>query len=200
MAKPFMVQLGAETFSFVLTEVERSDLYGTRKRLPIDAKGQTCTRAALTSDGSLLIATGMSGQGYFNQKGQYVPRARLVGIDAKGAVVESKPSTLGLPQVLEGPMQASGLLDLELLSVYLLVPEQSEGSLLDRLKEGDIYSCNFNYAASLEVERAYLVANEQGIFALVGKPLAVDWVEEGARFAPPVEAAETSDDLDFEML
>jgi hypothetical protein len=25
-------------------------------------------------------------------------------------------------------------------------------------------------------------------------------VEEGARFAPPVEAAEASDDLDFEML
>jgi hypothetical protein len=142
----------------------------------------------------------MSGQGYFNLKGQYVPRASLVGVDAMGAVVESKPSTLGLPQVLEGPMEASVLLDLELLSVYLLAPEQSEGSLLERLKAGDIYSCNFNYAASLEVERAYLVANDQGIFALVGKPLAVDWVEEGARFAPPVEAAEASDDLDFEML
>ena len=200
MAKPFMVQLGAHTFSFLLTEVERSDLYGTRKRLPIDAKGQTCTRAALTTDGSLLIASGMSGQGYFNAKGQYVPRARLVGIDSKGAVVESKPSTLGLTQVLEGPIEASVLLNLELLSVYLLAPEQSEGSLLDRLKAGDIYSCDFNYAASLEVERAYLVANDQGIFALVGKPFAVDWVEEGARFAPPVETAEASDDLDFEML
>ena len=200
MAKPFMVQLGSDTFSFSLTEVERSDLYGTRKRLPMDAKGQTCTRAALTSDGSLLIASGMSGQGYFNAKGQYVPRAQLVGIDAKGAVVENKPSTLGITQVLEGPIEASVVLNLELLSVYLLAPEQPEGSLLNRLKAGDIYSSDFNYAASLEVERAYLVANDQGIFALVGKPLAVDWVEEGARFAPPAEATEASDDLDFEML
>ena len=103
-----MVQLGLDTFSFALTEVERSDLYGTRKRLPMDTKGQTCTRAALTSDGSLLIASGMSGQGYFNAKGQYVPRAQLVGIDAKGAVVENKPSTLGITQVLEGPILADG--------------------------------------------------------------------------------------------
>jgi hypothetical protein len=94
----------------------------------------------------------------------------------------------------------SVVLDLELLSVYLLAPEQASGALLDRLKAGEIYACNFNYAASLEVERAYLLANDQGVFALVGKPVSVGWVEEGARFAPPVEAAEASDDLDFEML
>jgi len=200
MAKPLIVVLGSETFSFGLSEVERADLYGTRQRLPTDDKGRTCTRATLTADGSLLVASGMSGQGYFNAKGHYVPRARLVGIDAQGLVVENKPSTLGLPQALTGPVEPSTLLDLELLSVYLLAPEQTEGSLLERLKAGDIYSCDFNYAASLEVEQAYLVANDQGIFALVGKPLAVGWVEEGASFAPPLEEAEASDDLDFEML
>jgi len=30
--------------------------------------------------------------------------------------------------------------------------------------------------------------------------VAVNWMEEGARFAPPVEEAQASDDLDFEML
>jgi len=200
MAKTLMVQLGGDTFSFELTEVERSDLYGTRKRIPIDDKGRTCSRAALTSDGSLLIASGMSGQGYFNSKGQYVPRAQLVGIDANGAVVESKPSTLGIAQVLNGPVDATNLLNLELMSVYLLTPLQTEGALLDRLKDGDIYDCEFNYASSLEIEHAYLVANEQGIFALVGKPLRVDWVEEGASFALPIDTIEAADDLDFEML
>jgi hypothetical protein len=200
MAKPLMVSLGTESFSFNLSEVERADLYGSRKRLPTDSNGRTCIRAALTQDGSLLIASGMSGQGYFNASGQYVPRGRLVGVNAQGAVVESQPSTLGLPQALEGPVDPSVVLDLELLSVYLLDPEQASGALLDRLKAGEIYACNFNYAASLEVERAYLLANDQGVFALVGKPVSVGWVEEGARFAPPVEAAEASDDLDFEML
>ena len=105
MAKPLMVSLGTEAFSFNLSEVERADLYGSRKRLPTDGNGRTCIRAALTQDGSLLIASGMSGQGYFNASGQYVPRGRLVGVNEQGAVVESQPSTLGLPQALEGPVE-----------------------------------------------------------------------------------------------
>jgi hypothetical protein len=200
MAKPLMVSLGSEVCSFNLKEVERADLYGSRKRLPTDVVGRTCMRAALTQDGSLLIASGMSGQGYFNAAGQFVPRAKLVGLDTQGKVVESQPSTLGISQALEGPVDPSKVLDLELLSVYLLTPELEGGALIDRLKAGEIYACNFNYAASLEVERAYLLANDQGVFALVGKPVTVGWVEEGTRFAPLVEAAEASDDLDFEML
>ncbi len=200
MAKPLVVTLGNETFSFGVSEVERGDLYGTRKRVPTDAQGRSCTRAALTADGSLLIASGMSGQGYFNAAGQYVPRGSLVGIDAQGGVVTSQPSTLGVPQALEGPVDPAAVLDLELLSVYLLEPEPAPSALVDRLKAGDIYACDFNYAASLEVERAFLLANDQGIFALVGKPAQAGWVEEGARFAPPVEAADAADDLDFEML
>ena len=200
MAKPLMVSLGTEAFSFNLSEIERADLYGSRKRLPTDGHGRTCLRAALTQDGSLLIASGMSGQGYFNAAGQFVPRGQLVGVDAQGAVVTNQPSTLGLAQELEGPVDPSTVLDIELLSVYLLVPEQEGGALLNRLKAGEIFVCHFNYASSLEVERAYLLANDQGFFALVGKPMTVGWVEEGARFAPPVEAAETAEDLDFEML
>lgn len=200
MAKPLMVSLGGDVFSFSLSEVERADLYGSRKRLPTDVDGRTCVRAALTQDGNLLVASGMSGQGYFNAAGQFVPRGKLVGIDPQGNVVESQPSTLGLPQTLEGPVEPSIVLDLELLSVYLLRPEQEGGALIDRLKAGEIYACSFNYAASLEVERAYLLANDQGVFALVGKQVAISWVEEGALFAPALEEAETSDDLDFEML
>lgn len=200
MAKPLMVSLEGEVFSFSLSEVERADLYGSRKRVPTDGSGRTCVRAALTQDGSLLIASGMSGQGYFDAAGEFVPRGKLVGIDPQGKVVESQPSTLGLPQVLEGPVDPSMVLDLELLSVYLLTPELEGGALIDRLKAGEIYACSFNYASSLKVERAYLVANDQGLFALVGKPLTISWVEEGALFAPALEEAETSDELDFEML
>jgi hypothetical protein len=200
MAKPLMVSLGSEVFSFSLSEVERADLYGSRKRLHTDGGGRTCLRAALTQDGSLLIASGMSGQGYFNTAGQFVPRGQLVGIDPLGLIVETQPSTLGLPQALEGPVEPSRVLDLELLSVYLLAPEQESSALLDRLKGGEIFACSFNYATSLEVERAYLLSNDHGLFAIVGKPVAVDWMEEGTRFAPPLEEAEASDDLDFEML
>jgi hypothetical protein len=201
LAKPLIVALGGETFSFILSKVERSDLYGSRKRVPTDAGGRPCTRAGLTQDGSLLIDSGMSGQGYFTAGGQYVPRGHLVGVNAQGVVVESQASTLGEAQSLQGPLDPSAVLDLELLSVYQLEPEQVSSGFLDRLKTGEIFACDFNYATSLEVERAFILSNDQGVFALVGKPLNPDWVEEGARFEPPVEGAEEgSEDLDFEML
>lgn len=200
MAKPLTVTLGTETYAFGLRQIDRTDLYGARRRVPTDAQGRPCTRAALTADGSLLVASGMSGQGYFDGGGRFVPRAQLVGIDAQGAVIQNQPSTLGIAQALQGPVDPAQVLDLELLSVYLLEPEQAGNALVQRLQAGEIYSCNFNYTASLEVERAWLLANDQGLFALVGKPVQAPWVEEGARFAPPVDAAEAADDLDFEML
>lgn len=200
MAKPLVVTLEAQTYGFVLSELERSDLYGSRKRIALDDQGRTCTRAALTVEAGLLVASGMSGQGYFNAQGHGIPRANLVGIDAKGEIVQTQASTLGVPQELHGPVDPGDVLNLELLGVYQLEPEHEAGVLIDRLKSGDIFSCRFNYAASLEVEKAYLLANDQGFFALVGKPITVDWVEEGMQFAPPLEAAQTPEDLDFEML
>ena len=195
-----MVTLGQETVNFALTKLERSDLYGARKRVPLDAEGNSCSKASLTQDGQLLIASGMTGQGYFDEQDKFVPRSSLVGVAADGSIVESKPSTLGIPQTLRGPVEASTVLDMELLSVYRLNPEQTEGALLDRLKAGDIFECNFNYTSSLEVERSFLLANDQGYFALVGKPLSVEWVQEGESFTPPIDATQSEDDLDFEML
>ncbi len=200
MAKPLMVTLGQETFSFAINKIERSDLYGARKRVPLDAEGNSCTRASLTQDGQLLIASGMSGQGYFDDQDKFVPRSSLVGVAPDGSIVESKPSTLGIAQALRGPVEASRVLDLELLSVYRLNPEQTEGTLLNRLKSGEIFECDFNYTSSLEVERSFLIANDQGYFALVGKPFSVEWVQEGESFTPPIDAAQAEDDLDFEML
>lgn len=200
MAKPLMVTLGQETFSFGLSEVERSDLYGSRKRVPVDGASRPCTRAALSQDGRVLVASGMSGQGYFDDDGRFIPRASLLGLAADGSVVAPQPSTLGVAQELRGPVGPAAVLDLELLSVYLLQPEQAQGTLQERLMAGDIFECDFNYAASLEVERAFLLANDQGLFALVGKPAPVGWVQEGATFAPPLDDSPADDELDFEML
>ena len=50
------------------------------------------------------------------------------------------------------------------------------------------------------METAYLVANEEGIFAIVGKVAMQEWVEEATVYVP-VEAEEMDDDdLNFESL
>jgi hypothetical protein len=199
MAKPVVLSFGGITSSFDAVKVDRSKLYGSRKRIAVDAKDRQCVKAALTADGSQLIRSGMTAQGYFSEDGSPIARTEMVGLDPAGNVVEVKPSTLGVEQALSGPVSASEVLDLELESVFWLEPIEVTENLMASLKEGAIYMCAFNYTAGLEVETAFLLSNSEGIFAIVGKPVEPQWVEEGTVFLAEVTEDE-EDELDFESL
>lgn len=198
-ARPIVVTYEGETLSLTPVRVDRAKLYGTRKRLAMDGTGRLCTRAALTSDGEQLLASGMLAQGYFTPDGGWVPHKQLVGIAPDGNVVEPTPSTLGVAQAADGPIDPGELLAFELQSVYWLQPPAGPSGLLERLKRGEVFRIPFNYATSLMAEVAYLVANDEGVFALAGQPVPLQWVDEGERFVP-LEAEDESDDLDFEDL
>ena len=65
MAKNIIVSLDGEESSFGFKAVDRASLYGKRRRIALDKDGNPCTRGSLLEDGSLLLKSGMSGQGYF---------------------------------------------------------------------------------------------------------------------------------------
>lgn len=201
MAKPVILNFNGESASFTPTKVDRTKIYGARKRIATDADGATCTKAALTSDGVLTIRSGMLAQGYFTPDGRMVQRSEMTGLGAAGNTVETKPSTLGVPQELSGPVEPAEVLDLQIQSVYFLTPDCVPAKLSDELKAGKIYKFPFNYMAGLETETAYLLSNDEGTFALTGKPQKTVWVDESTSFVP--EAADTeeeSEDLDFDSL
>jgi hypothetical protein len=201
MAKPVILNFNGESASFTPTKVDRTKIYGARKRIAIDSEGTTCTKAALTIDGMLTIRSGMLAQGYFTPEGRMVQRSEMTGMDASGNKVETKPATLGVPQELTGPVQATEVLDLQIQSVYFLTPENFPATLSEELKAGKIYRFPFNYSAGLETETAYLLGNDEGIFALSGKPVDTVWVDESTSFVPETpDTEEESDDLDFDSL
>jgi len=200
MAKSVIVKCGKDTLSFAPSKVDRARIYGSRKRIAVDANGAGCSRASLTADGSQLLLSGMISQAYFTGNGRWVARSEMVGLDADGNKVETKPSTLGVPQDLEGPIDSNEILGLQVESIFYLEPEDCAESVLKALKSGSAYRFAFNYSAGLAVETAYLVANDEGVFALVGQPTVETWVEEGQVFVPPVVEEEDADDLDFESL
>lgn len=199
MAKPVILSFHGTDHSFVPTRVDRAKLYGVRKRIAVDSSGSTCTKAALTADGSTLITSGMTSQGYFAPGGRWVARNEMVGLDVDEQVVEIKPSTLGVAQSVEGPVDPVAVLRLDVESVFALEPEDIASTLVTSMKSGEIYRCAFNYAAGLEVEVAYLVANDEGVFALVGKPFDIAWSEQGAVFVAEL-TDDDADDLDFDQL
>ena len=199
MAKPIVVSLSGKDYSFAPTKVDRSKIYGSKKRVALDPQGRFCTRAALSSDGTHLVLTGMSAQGYFRSNGLMVGRQEMVGLDPNGKVVEPIPSTLGVSQALEGPVGGSEILGLDVESLYYLDPLESGSDLLAKLQAGEIYKFSINYTSGLELETAYLVSNDEGCFAIVGKPAPLNWIESATLFES-VEVSEDADDLDFESM
>jgi len=200
VAKALIIQHDGGELSFALARLERSKLYGTRRRVALDARERPCTRAALTADGATLLVSGMTGQGHFTPDGRWVARGEMVPLNAEGIVVETSPSTLGVPQPLEGPVDPREILSLEFLSVYMLAPEQTDAPLLQALKAGTVYRLPFNFTAGLSRETGYLTANDDGVFLIVGRPVEIPWAEHSAVFVPDVAEDDDVDDLDFDQL
>jgi hypothetical protein len=200
MAKSIIVAYAGGESSFAISKVDRTKLYPTRKRVPLDAQGQPCTRASMTSDGANVLKSGMTAQGYFTTAGRWVPKEELVGINPDGSLTDLKASTLGVSQMLKGPVSERELLDLEVASIYLLEPETVAETLLASLQQGDLYQFAFNYGTGYSCEIACLLANDEGIFAVVGSQATPAWIEEPTVFVTETEEDSSADEFDFEMV
>jgi len=198
MARTIVVSLDGKESSFAFARLDRKKLYATRKRIPLDAEGDPCQRASLTEDGSMLVTSGMTGQGYFDGGGRWVQNSELVGLDADGNQVEKQPSTLGAAQTLT-EVEPEALLDAAIGTVYMLDADAVDDGLQAQLDEGKIYRFAFNMRADYHLETAYLVANEHGTFVMLGDTYEVPWCTLDQPVLPIDDDDEDDDDLDFEM-
>ena len=199
MARSIVVEYQGEASSFAFQKVDRSKLYGRRRRVALDPSGAACERAALTEDGSLILRQGMLAQGYFDEGGQWIPHKQLIGLDGEGEPLEQRSSTLGRAVELEGPVPATQLLDVRAQSIYLLEPEELAEALRERLLAGEIFRLPFVYRSSWQESWAWLLANPDGdFFAILGGEASPAWCE--PHKLPEVEEDDDLDDeLDFEM-
>ena len=142
----------------------------------------------------------MTAQGYFTDDGTWVPGKELVGLDAEGQPLDMIDSTLGVEQALEGPVDASNVLDLKVQSVYGLDASEIDDALKAALDKGDVFRFSFNYRADFQSEIAFLIANTEGeVFALIGQPAFPVWQDVRAILPAVVDDDDDEDELDFEM-
>ena len=199
MAATINVSLDGQVAVFTFSPVDRAALYGRRRRIALDEAGSLCSRASLLGDGSLLLQSGMTAQGYFLPDGVWVAQGELEAIQADGSPAERIPSTLGHTQELT-EITPDDLLDLHVHNVYLLEPESMTESLEDSLRAGRIFSFPFNFRADYTSETAVLLGNDEGTWVLIGYPLVPEW-QELATVTSMTEISDedSDDDLDFEM-
>ena len=199
MAKLILINYQGEEAQFSHKKVDRSKLYGSRKRIPLDPAGENCQRCELSDDGSTLIMSGMTSQGYFDSDINWIPNKELIGMDSSGKVLDKVPATLGVAQ--DGVLsELEPLLDLAVDSIYQLDPEEVPQSIQTVLESGKAISFPFNYREDYHAESAYLVLNDEGYFALIGNPIKPEWMELDQIVEETFESeSEEDDDLDFEM-
>jgi len=183
---------------FSISKLSRSKLYGRKRRIPIDADGNSCTRASLDVTGGILLKKGMTGQGYLDDKGNWLERSTLTGVDGQGEVLKPTPSTLG--EVVQGEEASlEDALDLRVSSVYALEPKELDDDLKKSLEAGSLVGLDFNYREDYQMERAFLAGNKDGYFAMVGQPATPGWSEYEKSHNVADEESYEDDELDFEM-
>ena len=199
MAKSISISFQGKISNFEHAKLERSKLYGRRKRISYDPQGEECSRISLSEDGTLLIRSGMTAQGYFTEDNRWVPNKNLVGLDESGKTLELVLSTLGEPQEVAEPCKPQELLDIKPTTVYMLGAAELDGALEKQLDEGSIFTFPLNYRADYRAETAFLLKNGEGYFCVVGVPTSSEWCEQEKPAVEKQEEEEDSDDLDFDM-
>ena len=199
MAKSISVEFKGKVSNFDHKKLERSKLYGRRRRVAYDAEGAECSRISLSEDGTLLIRSGMTAQGYFTDDDRWVPNKDLVGLDDSGKPLELVPSTLGEAQELGDACDPQDLLDIKPTTVYMLEATQVDQTLANELEDGSIFTFPLNYRADYRAETAFLLKNTEGYFCVVGVPTVSEWCEQEKPAIEKHEEEEDSDDLDFDM-
>ena len=198
MAKPIIISKDNEESIFQIRKIERKKLYGYRKRLAIDENNEECKRASLTEDGQILIKSGMTSQGWFIDGGKQIESNDIGAIDENNNELNLIPSTLGIKQNLEGPVNEKELLDLFVTTVYLILPNEISKDLESSLNKGEIWKSNFNFRADYRMGTCFIFKNDTGYFAIVGIPNQINMLSSNAP-PPEDEESENDEELDFEM-
>lgn len=199
MAKTINLTYGGETAVFAYKPIDRTVLYGKRRRVAFDLDGNECAKASLLSDGSLLIRSGMTAQGYFTPDNTWVPQGELEAMRPDGSTPELLPTTVG-EEVAAEKVSASEALNIRFGTTYSLEPEDLPAGIKKELDSGSLFRFPFNPRSDYEMETGILVGNENGYFALIGQPVAYEFSALASVVSITDEAAsDASDDLDFEM-
>lgn len=203
MARGIVVRLGGEggeESSFSFTKVEREKLYGKKERVVVDEDGKTCSPAWLTSDGTALVPLGGTAHVWIDERWGAHDQSERRAVDSEGRTLTPAPSTLGIAQEAVEVAPAR-LLEHVTHTVYELTPESIGETLRTALARQKIFEAPFVYREGFEPDRVFLVANDEGTFALVGKPTGFAMLER-TQLAPagPEGDDELEGDLDFSML
>ena len=200
MTRTASLSLNDQTFNVAFTKLDRKKIYGWTKTEVFDDQDQLCALATI-ADGQHILPSGSVAMASFNDRGEYVSKSSLIGLDDKGKKVEKVPSIFDAPAILKA-IDLDEYLSLNVKSVYQLTLSEGKEVLIEILNSGEIFHFMFNYRSDYEADDAYLISNEDAIFAVVGKKANLEYIglDNKEEELPEEPEIVDEDDFDFGML
>ena len=180
-------------------KVDRKKIYGWTSIEVFDEDGSRCKLAGL-AEGSYIMPSGSTSLVSLNTKGEAVSRSALVGVNGEGKKVEKVPAIYDEKVILR-EASLDEYLSMAVKSVYQLQIRENKESLLHELNSGKIYYFVFNYRADYEGDDAFLLSNENEVFAVTGMSSDLEFIglDEYEQELVIDETEEEDSDLDFAM-
>ena len=167
MSRKIEIAFQGNISRIALHRVDRSRLYGSTRRIGLDAQGSECASALLTRDGKYVLGPGSTAGIYQNEEGDVVAREDLTAADERGRPLHGDDATSNGPSELTGQVPTEALLECIVTAVYEVEASNIDSTLATSLSQGDIYHAP---------DKGFLLANEHGIFLLALKPARFDFV------------------------
>jgi len=188
--------------SFTVMKIERSKLYGSKHRIPVDVHGRECSRASLTRDGLYILPTGGTAMLYLNEQGDVVERDQLQITGTDVEIMKLGESTLSTVLEIGQVVQAAELLECTITHVYALEPIFLSQELNALLSEGAILRMLLPDLANQNHRQSFLLGNDNGYFFMIGETTGFEFIGLAeADISPPDIVEDGYDtDIDFGML
>ena len=199
MAREILLNLNKKKSTFEISKIDRKKLYGFKKRLFLDDKGEECSKANLEEETGIVFVNSDISSCYLDHKGNYIEKSDLEAINENGKKVKKEDSTIS-KEVNLNSITTEDALNLKVNSVYHLEPKEFDKNLKLKLDNGEVFSFPFNYYADFKLEDGIILKSEKEYFALIGRKTSCHWVGENSDDLPEDVEEFEDNDLDFEMM
>jgi hypothetical protein len=204
MGKNIHFVIEGKSWSAGISKVDRNKVYGYVEEIISDSNGELCSVASILEDGQTIIVSGATALKTVDAENKEISKdaIKIVNLDGSDAVLV--PSSYDTDAVLT-PGTLDDLFNLEITSVYQLVwdDEVAKLDLISYLNTNKVLKFVFNYRADYEGADAVLITGQNQVFALTGKFLEFQFLENKQFIVPEdtdADATVEEDSMDFGML
>jgi hypothetical protein len=204
MGKNIHFVIEGKSWSAGISKVDRNKVYGYVEEIISDSNGELCSVASILEDGQTIIVSGATALKTVDAENKEISKdaIKIVNLDGSDAVLV--PSSYDTDAVLT-PGTLDDLFNLEITSVYQLVwdDEVAKLDLISYLNTNKVMKFVFNYRADYEGADAVLITGQNQVFALTGKFLEFQFLENKQFIVPEdtdADATVEEDSMDFGML